>query len=564
MNTPPEKIQKSASLQCQILDRLPDIIVAVNLKGIITYVNPAFETVSGYPLNVIENKHFSKMPFFHSKDIRRLNKIFANIIKNNKYLPFEIEWVHKDGSPRCSEVRIIVPGKLASSEEFIAMARDRTQEMLASRKLAKAMTLLEISQQNGNIGSWEFDLKTNELLWTDELYRIYGIDRQDKPSLDKVFELVHPDDLKRVEALWDDRLLQEPFENDFRIVTNGKTKWIHSYTETIYDENGTATKVFGTEQDVSQRKFSELELQESQLKYESIFNAVNDGLFFHDAATGEILDVNEAACEMTGYTREEILNSTVGDISANVPPYSQDEAIKWIKKAAAGRPQRFEWNMKHKSGRLFWVEVNMRLMQLDDKKWVVVAARDIDNRKQLEKDYLKLVNEIGEGFFTCNAAGEVTFANRAMCKLFGYKNPNEMEGLPFYINIPAEAKEKFRAMYAGFVADRKFPPEVEMSIIRTDGISRIISLRMTPVFEQNNFMGTTGFVMDITESKHAAQNLADKARELEEFNNAMIDREMRVIELKEEINLLCKQMNLPARYAVVWDDEKDNDVTHTK
>jgi len=411
----------------QILDRLPDIVVTVNFIGIVTYANPAFEKISGYPLNVIENKHFTKLPFFRTEDLPRFLKIFAAIIKKKKHDPFEIEWVHHDGSARFSEVRVIKPQKGAVVKEFLTMARERTQEVLATRKLAKTLALLEKSQQMGKIGSWELDVETNETKWTAELFNIYGFKKDVKPSLEKFKALVHPDDLKSVLAFWEGHLMLKPFENDFRLIINGKTKWIHAYTETLYDQRGKAIKVFGTEQDISLQK-------------------------------------------------------------------------------------------------------------------------------KIENNYLNLVNEIKEGFFMGNEAGEITFANKAMSEIFGYQSPDEMEGIPFWTNIPAEAQEKFRSLYAGFVAEKKFPPEIEMPIVRVDGSPRLILLRISPVLEHEKYMGTTGFIRDITELNKVETNLINKTRELENFNNTLVDREIRMIELKEEINYLCQEQHKPIRYPTVWEN----------
>ena len=128
------------------------------------------------------------------------------------------------------------------------------------------------------------------------------------------------------------------------------------------------------------------ELQESEARFRTIYNSTNDALFIHDPDSGAILDVNDKACELFGLTRQELQQSRVGDISADLPPYTQKEAVDWLHKAAAGTPQLFEWQARGADGRLFWIEVNMRCAVIGKKEIVLVSARDITERKKVRQE----------------------------------------------------------------------------------------------------------------------------------------------------------------------------------
>ncbi|MCX5685867.1 MAG: PAS domain S-box protein [Candidatus Omnitrophica bacterium] len=132
--------------------------------------------------------------------------------------------------------------------------------------------------------------------------------------------------------------------------------------------------------------------QSKEVNYTAIFNAANDAFFVHDIETSQILDVNKKACEMYCYPKEEMLRLDVGAISAGEKPYSQEDAIGHIRKAAEGEPQLFEWVSKDKAGRLFWVEVNLKRAVIGGKYRLLAIVRDIDERKQTE-DRLRMINE---------------------------------------------------------------------------------------------------------------------------------------------------------------------------
>ncbi len=116
--------------------------------------------------------------------------------------------------------------------------------------------------------------------------------------------------------------------------------------------------------------------------YQEIFNMINDAIFIHDIENGDILDVNRKACEMYGYPKEEIIHLNVENLSAGVPPYTKADVLDKIKKGIEGKPQLFEWQAKDKSGRLFWVEGNLKKGVVGEKERLIVVVRDINEYKQ--------------------------------------------------------------------------------------------------------------------------------------------------------------------------------------
>ncbi len=126
-------------------------------------------------------------------------------------------------------------------------------------------------------------------------------------------------------------------------------------------------------------------LRTSEERFHAIYDSLNDAVFIHDAVSGRIVDVNETACRMYGYSHEEILGPPAFELGTGEPPYSRAEALAWIHKAAAGEPQRFEWITTARGNRPFWVEVCMRQAIINDESLVVVLVRDIAERKQSQE-----------------------------------------------------------------------------------------------------------------------------------------------------------------------------------
>jgi len=127
------------------------------------------------------------------------------------------------------------------------------------------------------------------------------------------------------------------------------------------------------------------EVQLREQRFRSIFESVNDAIFIFDAQTGAILDVNARTCEMFGYTREEMKHIDSGTLSSGEPPYTREDALGRIRGAGPGDQQLFEWQARHRDGRLFWIEVNFRAATIGGGKRVVSVVRDVTERRQMEE-----------------------------------------------------------------------------------------------------------------------------------------------------------------------------------
>ena len=132
--------------------------------------------------------------------------------------------------------------------------------------------------------------------------------------------------------------------------------------------------------DISERKAMEKAIRASEANYRAIFDTANDAIFVHDVDTGAILDANQKATEMYGYTAKELQAMSVGDISESREPYSQEEALRRLHEARDGASQLFTWRCRNKSGQLFWAEVNIKRTVLGGIPRLLAIVRDISGR----------------------------------------------------------------------------------------------------------------------------------------------------------------------------------------
>jgi PAS domain S-box-containing protein len=139
--------------------------------------------------------------------------------------------------------------------------------------------------------------------------------------------------------------------------------------------------------DIVFRKLDEAALQESEKNYREIFNSTSEAIVIHDAGTGKIIDVNETTLRMYGYcSRETLLAGNIGDLSANIPPYTEQDAQERIKKCIDEGPHVFDWLAKKNTGERFWVEVSLRKSETGGKGKILAVVRDITERKRMEAE----------------------------------------------------------------------------------------------------------------------------------------------------------------------------------
>jgi len=118
--------------------------------------------------------------------------------------------------------------------------------------------------------------------------------------------------------------------------------------------------------------------------YAVIFEAANDGMAIHDLKTGRIIDLNLKHSQIYGYSPEELIAGGIDLISAGDPPYTGQDALRWVLKAAAGEPQFFEWKARNKAGHHFWTEVSLKRALIDGQDRVLAISRDVTERKAAE------------------------------------------------------------------------------------------------------------------------------------------------------------------------------------
>lgn len=283
---------------------------------------------------------------------------------------------------------------------FIATFIDITKRVKATKRLKQSEMRLAEAQRLARLGSWEWDIETDTVTWSDELYRIYGLDRETFGATYEGFlERVHEDDREHVDTIVQGAIEKhEGFRFEHRIVRpDGEVRIVQGRGEVIVDESDHLEKMIGTAQDITERVQAEEARRESEARFRTIFDQSAIGISMV-GLEGQIVEANPALCEILGYDRSELQGMTFGDVthSADLAANRQrfDELV-------AGNRDRYQLEKRyiHKDGSVICARVTVSLVR--DKKgqpsFSISMVEDITERKEMEAELDETQHKLVEG-----------------------------------------------------------------------------------------------------------------------------------------------------------------------
>jgi len=309
---------------------------------------------------------------------------------------------------------------------------DITARKQAENKLRKSETDLAAAQKVAQIGNWEFDLGTKKITWSEEVFRIFGLDpNQSEPSYAGLIALHHPDDRSRlIEAVERTIAFQEPYELDLRICPPDRpVRYVEGRGKAILNRDGQVIGLFGTVQDISDRKQIEAALHTSQARFAGILEIANDAIISVDEHQ-RITLFNQGAEKIFGYTALEVLHHPLHKLLPEQFAQTHQQHVRHFANSN-GRARRMGsdrsevWG-RRKDGTEFPAEVSISKLQNGSTTIYTAILRDITEQKQAEaalrdseERYRSVVTAMAEGVVVKKADGQIITCNRRAEQILG-------------------------------------------------------------------------------------------------------------------------------------------------
>ena len=260
--------------------------------------------------------------------------------------------------------------------------RQATREalLLSEARLAEA-------QRIAHLGSWEYNIQSGELIWSEETNRMCGVDKGFVPSREAAMSFIHPEDRARVKEIYERSLVGEagPYNMVYRIVRpNGEIRYFQSKAEIVLDGQGRPWRQVGVAQDITERRIAEMRLRESEARFRAVFEWAALGIGLLDLQ-GCFLSANKVLQEMLGYGEEELRGKPLTEFT-----HADDRkrSLELFRELASGRRESYQMEKRYrrKDGQYLWGRVVASLVQDSEGQplYAVGMVEDITQRKQAE------------------------------------------------------------------------------------------------------------------------------------------------------------------------------------
>ncbi|TCJ18507.1 PAS domain S-box protein [Parasulfuritortus cantonensis] len=418
---------------------------------------------------------------------------------------------------------------------FVAAITDISARKRAEETLRKHEWLLSESQRIAHIGSWEFDLASGRLDWSDELYRLCGIEPAGfAHTLEAFLPHVHPDDRDAVREWLDVCLAGEVAgELVFQVChPNGETRVVSGRGILLHDREGKPTSLMGTAQDITEVIREHEALRESEERHRTVLAALGEGVYGIDAA-GHCTFVNEAALAMLGRTEQEMLAQDVHalvHLDADGHAVSESDCPACLT-AHDGQPRRRMQVLRRKDGSLFPVDMIVAPMTNESRDpGAVVSFMDVSELRRSEQAlreseamFRSLSESARDAIILLDPDGCVVHWNPGAEAMFGYSRAEASGRKLHEMLTPEHLREASHSGFAHFQVDGSGPvigKTLELEAIHRNGDAVAVELSLSAVRREDGWYAL-GIMRNITARRASEEQLRKLAQAVEQSTESI-------------------------------------------
>ena len=398
--------------------------------------------------------------------------------------------------------------------DITARLSDEKAGILLEEELKKLTARLELAARAGGVGIWDYDIISGVLLWDDQMFAMYGINKTDFTGVYEAWQNgLHRDDKDRGDKEIQMAISGEKeFDTEFRVVwPDCSIHNIRALASVQRDESGKALRMIGTNWDITELREAEKEkLDVSESRYRSIFQGSPDGIMIADEQSKMNVFANPTQCAMLGYTEDELKTMTIAGI--HPADTFQDTLAEFESLARGEKTIAANIQCLRKNGEIFFADIASSFMTINGRKCIVGFFRDITNRKRSE-DELKnnaalltnLIINLHEGVLLEDSNRKISLTNQLFCDMFGIPAPPEALRGADCSNAAEESKMFFKDP-GKFIADIKVILARKTTVLNdelelVDG--RFFERDYIPTYLDNEYSGHLWKYRDITQRKRA-------------------------------------------------------------
>jgi PAS domain S-box-containing protein len=281
-----------------ILDAEPECVKVLDADGVVLDINRAgLQMIGASSLDEVRGESVYRLikPQYHDAFGAALAACFSGQSTTIEFEIVGLNGVHRHMEQNAAP--LFSPGDAARVERVVAITRDVTERIMSEAALRQSARMLEQAQRIASMGCWEWNIVTNDLVWSDEIYRIFGL----KPaefgvSYPAFLERVHPDDRAHLEESVRAAVTEGAvYDINHRIVRpDGAVRMVREQGDIDYDANGAPLRMLGVVHDITEQMRSEAALKQSTRMLEQAQRIASVGCWEWNLVTGHIVWSEEA------------------------------------------------------------------------------------------------------------------------------------------------------------------------------------------------------------------------------------------------------------------------------
>jgi two-component system sensor histidine kinase/response regulator len=329
-------------------------------------------TAEGW-LALIHPEDRARMRRYLAEEVMGKRLQFDNEYRIVRHVDGEVRWTHGTG-----EIKLDASGQVS---RMFGTIQDISESKRLEQRIRQSEAALNEAQMIAHIGSWTLDLNNDSLTWSDEVYRIFGMQRGQPLTLANFTDRIHPTDLTRVIAAWEAALNGKPYDVEHRILVDQRTRWVRQRANIRFDAQGKAVFAIGTVQDVTERQAVEEQLRKLSLAIEQSPHSIVITNTF-----AEIEYVNAAFVRNSGYSTDEVIGATPKLLHSGLTPNETYQSL-W-RALERGEVWQGEFNNKRKDGSIYdeWAIISP-VRQPDGRLTHYLAIKeDISEKKRIQAE----------------------------------------------------------------------------------------------------------------------------------------------------------------------------------
>jgi PAS domain S-box-containing protein len=509
-------------------------ISQLTLDGHLFQANDMVSHILGYTQEELRQKNSVEMT--HSDDRAEEKRLLDQLLEGKiPSYTLEKRYLHKTGDPVWVRLTSsLAHGSAKIGTYRIAVIEDITDRKRAEEALRKTQADLALAQALAHLGSWRWDIVHNQVSWSDEMYRIYGVDPTTfSHTVEGVASLIHPEDFSRHLSAIDVLIAGKPFMPfEYRVVRpDGTIRWVQIAGANVErDARGKVVCLFGVVLDITDRKMVEEARRKSEQRFRTFFESDMVGAISWNME-GQILDANDKFLQMVGYSREDLKAGYI-DWTQMTPPEYRDldqKAIAELKTTGVDTPYEKEYIRKDGTR----VPIIIGAAMIDEKRYEGIAfVLDISDRKQVEKELKEsktqlaaILDQLPVGVGLMDQEGRWLINNpilQRFCPTFMPSRDKERVSRWFAQGPNGEPLEPSQWPGARALRGETVTPGIEFRYQGEDGQNLWLSVTASPFcLEDGTRAGAIAVIQDIDHVKQTEQALRDSERKFRIMGEAI-------------------------------------------